>query len=77
MQYSLQLHHLNSKASPRQYFPKKLGLFSKLKNDGIDIVREFRIQLVVTKFENLKMDENVSQYHGKIRDIANKTYPMG
>lgn len=39
-------------------------------------VREFRVQLLTTKFENMKIEGGkcISQYHGRVYTIANEAF---
>ena len=47
--------------------------------EGITVLRKSRIELLISKFENLQMEENetIGQYHARIRDISNVSFILG
>ena len=47
--------------------------------EGTTIVRKSRIELLISKFENLRMEENeiIKQYHAKISIISNELFILG
>ena len=47
--------------------------------EGTNMVRESRLQLLTTKFENLCMqeDETIGEYNTRACDIANKVFSLG
>ena len=46
---------------------------------GTVVVRKSRIELLISKFENLRMEENetIEQYHVKISNISNESFILG
>ncbi|KAK2415413.1 gag-protease polyprotein [Trifolium repens] len=48
-------------------------------HEGTSKVKMSKLQLLSTKFENLKMedDENISEFNNRIRDIANSSFALG
>jgi hypothetical protein len=48
-------------------------------HEGTSKVRMSKLQLLSTKFENLKMedDETISEFNNRIRDIANSSFALG
>lgn len=51
----------------------------KATHEGTSKIRMLRLQLLTTKFENLRMneDETVSEFHIRMRDIANTLFGLG
>ena len=46
--------------------------------EEIDVVRGSRLELLTTKFENLRMSkETISDFNGKMCDIANESFALG
>lgn len=48
-------------------------------HEGTFKVRMSRLQLLTTKFENIRMnkDENVIEFHIRLHDIANTSFALG
>ena len=46
---------------------------------GIDAVHESRLELLTTKFENLRMseDQTTSDFNGRLCDIDNESFALG
>ena len=44
--------------------------------EGTTIVQKSRIEMLISKFENLRMEENetIEQYHARISDISNESF---
>ena len=44
--------------------------------EGTTIVQKSRIEILISKFENLRMEENetIEQYHARISDISNESF---
>ena len=44
-----------------------------------NVVRKSRTKLLISKFENLRIEENesIGQYHAMISDISNESFIMG
>ncbi|XP_057434400.1 uncharacterized protein LOC130727312 [Lotus japonicus] len=51
----------------------------RITHEGTTRVRVSRLQLLTTQFENLKMkeEETVSEFHMKVRDMANASFALG
>ena len=51
----------------------------QVKFEGTTVVRKSRIELLISKFENLRMEENetIKQYHARISDISNESLILG
>ncbi|XP_012856995.1 PREDICTED: uncharacterized protein LOC105976262 [Erythranthe guttata] len=47
--------------------------------EGTSTVRTSKLQMLATKFENLKMEENetITDFHAKLCDISNESYALG
>lgn len=47
--------------------------------EGTDKVKNSRLQLVTTKFENMKMyeEETISEFYVRIRDLSNESHALG
>ena len=47
--------------------------------EGTNMVRESRLQLLTTKFENLHMqeDETIREYNARVCDIENEVFSLG
>ena len=45
---------------------------------GTNVVRESRLELLIAKFENLRMSEKetISDFNGKLFDIANESFAL-
>jgi hypothetical protein len=56
-----------------------LERFSKAAHEGTSKVKSSRLQLLTTKFENMKMqeDENIHDYYMNVLDIANSFDSLG
>lgn len=50
----------------------------KIAHEGTSKVRMSRLQLLTTKFENLKMneDESICEFHIRLRDISNTSFSL-
>ncbi|XP_057452470.1 uncharacterized protein LOC130744299 [Lotus japonicus] len=51
----------------------------KVAHEGTSRVRMSRLQLLTTQFENLRMkeDETISDFHLRVRDLANASFALG
>ena len=47
--------------------------------EGTATVQKSRIELLIFKFENLRMEENetIGQYHARISNISNESFILG
>ena len=51
----------------------------QMAHEGTTAVRLFKLQILTTRFENLRMQENetISEFNSKLCDIANEAFALG
>ena len=51
----------------------------QIESEGTSVIRKSRIELLTSKFKNLRMEENerIKQYYTRISDISNELFILG
>ena len=68
----------SSRRYPPLKLPRRLGPFSRQPNEGTKAVKDSKLQMLTTIFEEIKMEEGESfdEFYAKLKDIVNLAFNL-